>query len=204
MDRCSLTVLSAGLAMGLAGAAHGAFEVSWDPIDVSALDLGPDNQWTFGEEWDVNAASQTIMLFETWSGEFGSNVMLGSTVTASETRVATAINLDKLVDNNSGFFWNSFQVDLQAGAGASITNVQAITGSQFADVMITDNGGGSFTILWEQGVGSGVGLGDAADLMFSFDIDGVLSFSQVQTPIPAPGAAAFGLAGLAGLRRQRR
>lgn len=194
---------AAAVGLGLATGAQAAFTVTWDEVQADPLDLGSDGQWTEGEEW-MQSDSTTINLFENWVGAYGSNVFLGSTLDTGGTRVATAVNLDKLVDNNSGFFWNSFQVDLQAGAGATITNVAALTSGQFADVTITDNGGGSFTILWDQAGGTGVGLGGTADLMFSFDIDGVLSFSQVQTPIPAPGVAAFGLAGLAGLRRRRR
>jgi uncharacterized protein (TIGR03382 family) len=197
-------IVALALALGCAGAASGAFGVSWNPVQVEPLDLGEDDAWTEGEEWWMSpTASETIVLREEWVGAYGSSVTLATALTA-EGRAATAIALDKNVVNNSGFTWTSFQVDLQAGAGATITNVLAQTSAQFADVSITDNGGGSFTILWLMDGGLGVGLGDTANLMFSFDLDGVLSFSQVQTPIPAPGALAlFGLAGAAGCRRRR-
>lgn len=198
-------VVASGLAICFAGGAFGAFGVSWDPAQTDALDLGADGEWTEGEEWWVSPTSATtIVLSENWIGAHGSNVILGTTLD-TVVRAPTTISLDKDVVNNSGFAWTSFQVDLQAGAGATITNVFAQTTAQFADVSILDNGGGSFTILWTLNGGAGVGLGATADLMFSFDIDGVLSFSQVQTPIPTPGGAALlALAGAAGIRRRRR
>ena len=71
-------------------------------------------------------------------------------------------------------------------------------------VNVTMNMGGSWTILWEQGMGTGVDIGGTTKLDFGFNIDGNLGFMIKQTPIPAPaGVALMGAAGLLGARRRR-
>lgn len=201
-----LLTIGGGLAVCalIAAPAQGAFQFDVTPIDVEALDLGEDGVWTQGEEWWPGPTEGSLNFAETWVGGFGSQVVLETSAVDATPRSPFGIDIGKDIDNNSGFTWTSYQVDIQVGPSTVVTDLTGLVNSQFADVTVNDLGGGAFSLLWEQGAGTGVSVGETAMIDFTITIDGQISFNISQTPIPTPASAAlFGLAALAGARRRR-
>jgi hypothetical protein len=195
---CAAACASMGVAFAMP--AQASFVTTIDAVDVAALDLGDSGEWSQGEHWWQSGS--TVVLNERWVGPRGASVVLDTHIQPL-TRAPVNINFEKQLENTTGFGWTSFSLLLSAGAGASITNLQASANAEFGNVAIVDLGGGMFEILWSAGNG-GVSVGGMTTLNFSFEIDGAISFSQVQTPIPAPGAALALAAGLGLAVRRRR
>lgn len=201
-----LLTIGGGLAVCalIAAPAQGAFQFDVNPVDVEALDLGDDGVWTQGEEWWPGPAGESLNFAETWIGAFGSQVVLETAATDATPRSPFGIDIAKDINNNSGFTWTSYQVDIQVGPNTVVTDLTGLTTGQFSEVTVTDLGGGAFSLLWEQGAGTGVSVGETAMIDLTITIEGQISFDITQTPIPTPASAAlFGLAALTGARRRR-
>jgi MYXO-CTERM domain-containing protein len=143
-------------------------------------------------------------MYETWVGGFGRSVEFDIAYAHDGARGGTGINFNKSLTNNTNFFWSSFQIVLTPMLGSTISNVTASPNVAFSDVSVAAGGGGSWVLLWDQDMGTGVSTGGGAAFSFGFDIDGNLGFMMKQTPLPTPaGAALLGVAGLWGARRRR-
>lgn len=196
-------VLGALSAIAVAsGATAGITDMDWTPISVNALDLAPDGVWSQGDDYEYR--EYEVAMFETWVGGFGRHVMFDIAYAHDGARGGTGINFNKSLTNNTNFFWSSFQIVLTPALGSTISNVAASSNAAFSDVDVSPGGGGSWVILWDQDMGTGVSTGDGAAFSFGFDITGNLGFTMKQTPLPTPaGAALLGVAGLWGVRRRR-
>lgn len=171
------------------------------PIDTSGLQLAPDGEWQQPRDWDYSDG--LFWMMERWIGGFGASVNIRHDIEVSETRSPTPISLQKMVDNDTGFFWTAFQMKLSPISGATISNVVPQANPAFNTVTVTDQGGGSWLVYWEMPPdGTGVEPGENVTLDVDFEIDGSIAFNIVQTPIPEP--ASLGLLALGGLVLLRR
>lgn len=199
------------------GSVHAAIIDPWMAEGSGGIDplLLNNGEWTYGplsggpdNDWWVPTGTSTFMIREVWGT---SAAVPGAVVDflvgadpADGLRAITPIGIMKDVTNASTFFWDGFVVDLIPQGNATISNVVANFNSEFGSVNVIDNGDGSWTIVWDQNGGTGVGIGNQTDLDFSFDIDNEINFQIIQTAIPTPGAMALlGLGGLAAMRRRR-
>jgi hypothetical protein len=177
-------------------------------IGIDALLLA-DGEWTYGQlSQDPNhdwwTSGNNFLLRENWGGNFGVAVDFEMSAASADTGSVFPIGIMKDVTNSTTFGWTGFEIFIDAGDGATISNVTALANSEFADVTITDNGDGSFLISYGLGGGTGVSIGGDTMFDFDFDISGAIDFEIVQTPIPTPGSAALlTIAGLAAVRRRR-
>lgn len=115
----------------------------------------------------------------------------------------TDVTITKSLLNDTDMEWTSFMIELTPlpGQGPVIINDAGAGSSMFNDHTTTNNGDGSASLLFFDG---SVGIGSSVSFFFTFNIAGNVAFEMVQTPIPAPGAAAaFGLFALAAGRRRR-
>lgn len=194
---CALSALAVA-----GGATAGITEMDWTPISVNALDLAPDGVWSHGDDYEYR--EYDVAVHETWVGGFGRDVVFDIAYAHDGARGGTGINFNKSLTNNTNFFWSSFQIVLTPALGSTISNVAASSNASFSDVNVSAGGGGSWVILWDQDMGTGVSTGGGAAFSFGFDIAGNLGFTMKQTPLPTPASAALlGVAGLWGVRRRR-
>ncbi|TVQ81122.1 MAG: hypothetical protein EA380_02490 [Phycisphaeraceae bacterium] len=207
--------IAIGTLLFAVGSAHAAIIDPWmsdGPGGIDPLVLA-NGEWTFGplsggpqNDWWVPPGTSTFMIREIWGTSAATPGAVVDFLVGAEadTRAITPIGIMKDVENQSTFFWDGFVVDLIPGQGATISNVVAFASAEFGSVNVIDNGDGSWTLVWDQNGGTGVGIGGSTDLDFNFDIDGAINFQIIQTAIPTPGAVALlGLGGLAALRRRR-
>lgn len=184
------------------GASAGITDMDWTAVSVNALNLAPDGVWSHGDDYEYR--EYEVAMYETWVGGFGRDVVFDIAYAHDGARGGTGINFNKSLTNNTNFFWSSFQIVLTPALGSTISNVTASPNVAFSDVSVSAGVGGSWVLLWDQDMGSGVSTGDGAAFGFGFDIDGNLGFTMKHTPLPTPaGAALLGVAGLWGARRRR-
>lgn len=190
-------------AFAVAGCASaGITHMDWTPISVNALNLAPDGAWSEGDDYDYR--EYEVTMFESWVGGFGRSVLFDIGYAHDGERGGTGIGFVKSLNNNTNFFWSSFQIVLTPAAGSTISGVTASPNAAFSDVSVNPGGGGSWVLLWDQDTGTGVSTGGSTSLSFGFEITGNLGFMMKQTPLPTPaGAALLGVAGLWGARRRR-
>lgn len=195
-------------AFGVMSTAHaGIMDMDWSATTdlTGVLDLAPDGVWNEGDDYSYE--DHLVELSENWIGGFGDTVEFDISVMFDNGTPRTPvpdISFNKMVTNNTNFFWSSFQIVITPGVGSTIMDVFANPNDEFGDVMVSMGNNGAWTILWSQNGGTGVAQGDSTSFEFGFNISGNLGFMLKQTPIPAPSAAALlGLAGLAGVRRRR-
>jgi len=175
---------------------------------IGALIL-TNGEWTYGPlgqsiDHDWWTSGNTFLIRENWGGNFGVAVDFDISAASIDTGSVFPIGINKDVTNSTTFNWTGFEILIDAGLGATIDDVNALPNAAFSDVNITDNGDGSFLIVYSVGTGTGVPIGANTILNFDFDIAGSINFHILQTPIPTPGSAALlTLAGLAAARRRR-
>ena len=200
MGRYALTLIVVlGICTGAqAGLVNQMYQM---PVDVAALEVAPDGQWLEGRDWGY--ANDNFWIMEKWLGAPGSTVSVQHGIEVMG-RSLTPITLIKELSNETGFFWTGFELLLMPNTGASISNVTALANAEFAQYDITDLGNGGWLIVWDTDAGgTGVADGDDTTLQIGFEIDGNISFSIEQTPIPEPASLVLMLLGAAVLAKRR-
>jgi MYXO-CTERM domain-containing protein len=206
----------AGIAMiAVAGAANAAITgVSVTPDNISSLELSyvvADGVFNGGEgtrtdlapggaDWGYVASTNSQWVDESWGA--GGNVQLSSSGQSGLESVDQEIFLNKRTRNRSGFVWTGFEIVL-TNAGGAITLLSTPTNSNFSTVNVAGDGTNTVTITYSGG-------SVAQDSFTMFQVDFTIpsgpswQYTQIQTPVPTPGALALvGLGGLAAGRRRR-
>ncbi len=185
---------------GSAQAGMAAASMSPGELGIESLVLD-DGTWDAGEDWGYE--NDSMWLRETWSDAAPVDFAIGIDITAEPGE--TLIEFTKVVENNTEFDWTDFHIDLTPRPGGMILDVEADPNDEFGSVAVLDNGDGTFSINWDNFTGGdGVPIGGSTELNFSIVISQALAFNMVQTPTPAPGAAALlCVAGLVATRRRR-
>ena len=162
--------------------------------------------------WSFTADSVSISLYENWGdvdpvamfivGEDTS--LFGSTLFGDG---GTLIEIEKDVINMTDFSWTAFHIDLIPfdGGGPITVDPESVDSDRFdiSEVMNNDDGSANIWFFLEKG-DEPVLPGEEVDFEFDMIIFGAVSFTMIQTPIPAPGALALlGLAGAVSRRRRR-
>lgn len=210
------TTIVSALAVTLASSAAvaGLSSVSSTPVDISSLTVPVDNVWsgdygtrtekTPDKDWGfvtvgAGGPSDTVWIDEIWTGDMTTNTIGLDLYGGRDVRADTTININKQVQNVTGFTWTGFTMVLSTASGN--VNVLSSTSPDFSSIVITNNNTNSVTMTY---TGGAVVDTDYADFLFSFKIPltSVWSFTIEQTPVPAPGA--IGLVGIAGLVAARR
>jgi MYXO-CTERM domain-containing protein len=206
----------AGIAMiAVAGAANAAITgVSVTPDNISSLELSYENAdgvfnggegtrtdlAPFGADWGFVSAGNRQWVDESWVA--GGNVQLSSSGQSGLESVDQEIFLNKRTRNRSGFVWTGFEIVL-TNAGGAITLLSTPSNSNFSTVNVAGDGTNTVTITYS---GGSVALNSFTTFQVDFTIPSGPSwqYTQIQTPVPTPGALALlGLGGLAAGRRRR-
>lgn len=207
MFRGGLITAAASLCVS-AHALAGLANVTWTNTTSTdgVLNLAPDGVWNYGDDyWN---GESTVVANEVWIGSYGSSVESEIHLVLEPSSEATPftfpVHLMKNVTNTTNFHWSAFRIDIGPDPMSMIDNVAANANAAFDTVNVTDNGNGTFSILWEAVNSGGVGIGENTTFDFWFDVTGNLGFVIKQTPIPAPSTALALVAGglLAGRRRR--
>lgn len=208
----------AGIAMiAVAGAAQAAItNVSVTPVDISSLSLSlgaVDGVFNGGEgtrsalapsgaDWGFVSAVNRQWVDEDWIS--GGNVALASAGETGTESAGQEIYLNKRTRNRSGFVWTGFQIVLtNAGGNITLLNPVLTGGTGFSSVSVIGDGTPTVTINYS---GGSVALNAFSTFQVDFEIPTGPSwqYTQIQTPVPTPGALALlGLGGLAAGRRRR-
>lgn len=210
------TTIVSALAVGLASAvaSAGLSSVQSTPVDISSLTVPVDNVWsgdygtratkTADKDWgyvttNAGAGSDSVWIDEIWTGDMHTNTISLDLIGGRGGPANTTININKQVQNVTGFTWTGFTMVLSTVSGN--VNVLSSTSADFAGIVITNNNTSTVTMTY---TGGAVVNTDFADFFFSFSIplSSVWSFNIEQTPVPTPGA--LGLVGVAGLVASRR
>ncbi|HLO40544.1 MAG TPA: PEP-CTERM sorting domain-containing protein [Phycisphaerales bacterium] len=209
----TLIVSAMALAAAATAASAGLSSVQSSALTIPSLTLPVDNTWTgdYGtreaktaeKDWGYvtqggGAQADTIWIDELWTGDMVTNT-IGLDLFGGRERSTTTININKSVENATGFGWNGFTMTLSTINGN--VNVLSSTSVDFSNIIISNNNTTSVTMVYTGGF---VAAGDNADFSFSFSIplSSVWQFTIEQTPVPTPGA--LGLVGVAGLVAARR
>ncbi|MCK6478406.1 MAG: VPLPA-CTERM sorting domain-containing protein, partial [Phycisphaerales bacterium] len=194
----------------------GLTSVESSAIEIPSLTLPVDNQWTgdYGtranktpdKDWGFvtlanGGPSDTVWLDETWTGGLEENIIEITLIGGREVSTDTTININKQVQNLSGFTWTGFTMTLSTLGGN--VNVLSSTSPDYSSVVISNNNTPTVTMTYS---GGAVVDPDFADFNFSFMIPltSIWTFTITQTAVPAPASAVLvGAAGLVALRRRR-
>lgn len=200
------TTRAAGFAAASALALAGAAQADVIDINITGALNEPSlrlegGQWLEGRDWGWQAQQPNALAWanEDWIG--GAPVDLNVQVVTDG--VDPDVMITKTLQNNTGFIWTAFNIDLfrTAGFGPIMTLPGSVSSTRFASNMVTNFGSGDSSISYFNGA---VVPGDTVTFMFTFNIPGDVSFRMLQTPIPTPGALALLGLGAAGLLRRRR
>ncbi len=168
--------------------------------------------------WKYTTEGMSVYLYENW-GEIdpvalfivdSAASLFGSSLLGDPGLGGTSISIDKDILNTTTFDWTAFHIDLIPGDGSDglIVDPNSVGSDRFSDVDVMNNGDGSASIWFFTDKKQGdtpVLIGETVAMSFGMTIFGDISFTMIQTPVPAPGALALlGLAGAAVSRRRRR
>ena len=116
----------------------------------------------------------------------------------------------KTVTNLTSFVWTGFTTTIIPSPGGSIASVMAQPNVHFGNVIVVDNGNGSFSIDWDNlgNNGTGVAINSMATFNFSFDVTGpsgeLVNYKIRQIPTPEPASVLLIMTGFVLTRRRRR
>jgi hypothetical protein len=154
-----------------------------------------------GVTWDSVNSEFSIAGKQCW----GPGHILGTITT--DTPLDPTIKIINSIDNDTGFSWTDFQVDLSMNTTFTISNaaVTLPTGWTASVTQPTLVGGEYVGQIMYSG-GTPVAVNDSLDFSYKMTFAGSTSYSYCQTltPIPEPVSMAslLGFAGLALLRRR--
>ncbi len=169
----------------------------------------PDGQWLEGRDWNWNLAGPDLQngeatAVESWRGMSPVDLNVGVTTDGIDPDV----KITKMLQNNTGIAWTSFDISLLHFPGFGPLSVYAAsaTSDRFSSVGVTNFGTGDAFLHYSlSGTDTAVLPGQSVMFQFTFNIPGDVAFRMVQTPVPTPGA--LGLVGLGGIvlagRRRR-
>lgn len=207
--------MTAGIAMiAFAGAASAAITgVSVTPDNISSLELSyvvADGVFNGGEgtrdqladsgaDWGYVAAANRQWVDESWIA--GGNVQLSSSGQSGLETAGQEILLNKRTRNRSGFDWTGFTIVL-TNAGGPITML-AYSSTSFSNISVVGDGTNTVTLTYSGGT-----VAQNAFTVFQLDFEiptgPSWQYTQIQTPVPTPGALALlGVGGLVAGRRRR-
>jgi hypothetical protein len=174
---CIVLILLLG---GLAGAGITNLQNSW--IDNAELISGTIN-WLDSDS--------TLQLLETW-GTMGS--VTSSTI--GEADVDPIIHISKQINNNSGFTWTDYHIQISGQGSVYIPG--SATSDRFSTIAENGNNIDFFSPLT-------VPVNDSVTLGFDIQVaSGIFSFSISQMPTPEPATICLlGLGALTMIRRRR-
>ncbi|MEE9130577.1 MAG: PEP-CTERM sorting domain-containing protein [Phycisphaerales bacterium] len=167
--------------------------------------------------WSYTVDGMSISLDENW-GEIdpvalfivdSASTLFGSRLFGDPGLGGTLIGIEKDILNTTDFDWTSFHIDLIPidGGGPITVDPDSVGSDRFSnvDVMNNDDGSASMWFFTDKGQGdTPVLIGEQVVMFFDMTIFGAISFTMIQTPVPAPGALALlGLAGAVSRRRRR-
>jgi len=210
-----ITLIALTAAAIAAPAVAGITDASVIGTDITSLTLPVDGVWNGqygtrsnkapGQDWGfiTEAGGSTngdrIWVDEVWTGaNVGNTLEVG---VLNPGRSDPTINLNKKVDNQTGYTWTGFTMVLQTALGN--VNVLSASSTTFSSWSVLNNNSAAVTLVYS---GGSVPAGGIANFDFSFSVPiaGFWTFTVTQTPVPSAGSfAILGMGALVAGRRRR-
>ncbi len=177
-------------------------------------EMGGVGSWL---SWSYTTDGMSIRLYENW-GEIdpaalfivdSASSVFGSSLFGEPGLGGTPIDINKNILNTTDFDWTAFHIDLIPidGAGPITVDPKSVGSDRFSDIEVMNNKDGSASLWYFTDKKQGdtpVLIGETVEMSFRMTIFGAVSFTMIQTPVPAPAALALlGLAGAVSRRRRR-
>lgn len=207
MARIQAALFAAMIAAGAAGLAQAG---------VVKIDIGgalndpslvlPDGQWQQGRDWNWALTGADLQNGDAWAAEnWHGMTPVDLNVGVTTDGIDPDVKITKMLQNNTGVSWTSFDISLLHFPGFGPLSVYAgsVSSDRFSSIGVTNFGSGdAFLHFALAGTDTAVAPGQSVMFQFTFNIPGDVAFRMVQTPAPTPGT--LGLLGLGGLVLGRR